>query len=511
MSLMTNNLKLHIIFRLWLLLTTLSFIPALEAQVTIEPGSFITLKEGGSLMIGTDLHIKSDGDSSGFFVDQTTDGDVTITGDITVERYMTADMWHNVASPVSNETTSCFTGTNLVFWYDETLILNNWNFGWVWDTLGSLTVFRGYDVYFAGSTVLVTYSATGAETLNTGAYNISITNTLSDPTETEPHKGWNLVGNPYPSPVDWLATGWDKSDINDAKYIWNGIDSIYTIFIGGGSPLEINGGTRFIPSNQGFWVQATQTGTFGIQNSVRLGDMTGTPDFYKLKPVDYPLVSLVASGNNRSDEVVIRFIEGTTEGFDLNYDASKLFSFAEAVPQLGIHSGKQVLALNTLPQISDNLMVLLDFLCGKAGYYTIGLSARTNLDPAVKVYLKDEWEQKLFDLTKNSVYKFYHEPANNKNRFKVYFNPSSDIINNITPESYFSVYAEKNMITILKNTEEKVSANMTVYNMLGQPLCSKTIGNDDKSSFSVNFSPGYYIVSILSNQQAYNSKILITY
>ena len=54
---------------------------------------------------------------------------------------------------------------------------------------------------------------------------------------------------------------------------------------------------------------------------------------------------------NRSDEVVIRFIEGTTDGFDLNLDASKLFSFNEDVPQLSIKSGKQVLAINTLPQI----------------------------------------------------------------------------------------------------------------------------------------------------------------
>ena len=424
---------------------------------------------------------------------------------------MTADKWHNVASPVSNENTSCFTGTNLIFWYDETLILNDWNFGWVWDTLGPLTVFRGYDVYFAGSPVMVTYHATGSQTLNTGAYNISITNTLSDPTETEPHKGWNLVGNPYPSPCDWLASGWNKSNINDAKYIWNGIDSIYTIFIGGGVPIGINGGTRFIPSNQGFWVQAIQTGSFGIQNSVRLGDMTGTPDFYKLKPVDYPLASLVASGNNKSDEVVIRFIEGTTEGFDLNYDASKLFSPSPNVPQISLKAGNQILALNTLPELKDNLEVLMNFQCGKAGYYKINLNKRTNLDINTKLYLKDELEQKIINLTADSSYGFYHEPLNNKNRFKVYFNPSSDIINNITPESYYSVYTKKNIITILKNTEEQVSANMTVYNMLGQPLCSKTLGNADKSSFSVNFPTGYYIVSIISDQRTSNSKILITY
>ncbi|HPI85400.1 MAG TPA: hypothetical protein PLR01_03440, partial [Bacteroidales bacterium] len=137
------------------------------AQVSISPGTWITVKEGGSLYIGTDLHIKSTADSSGYFVDQTIDGDVTITGDITVDRYMAPDIWHNVASPVSNETSACFTGTDLVYWYDETQIWNDWNFGWVWytgATGGPLTVFRGYDVFFPDNPVTVNYSATGKKT-----------------------------------------------------------------------------------------------------------------------------------------------------------------------------------------------------------------------------------------------------------------------------------------------------------------------------------------------------------
>jgi len=294
------------------------------------------------------------------------------------------------------------------------------------------------------------------------------------------------------------------------KYIWDGANDIYTIFVGGGSPIGINGGTRFIPSNQGFWVQAQHTGSFGIQNSVRLGDMTGTPDYYKLKPLDYPLVSLVAKGNDRSDEVIIRFLEGTTEGFDLNYDALKLFSFAESVPQLCIPSGKQILALSSLPGIRENLEVDLDFLCGIAGYYSISLSQRSNLDPGVKVYLKDKRDQKFIDLTKNSVYQFYHDPLNDKSRFEILFNPSADLLYDFSSGSYYSVYTDKNIITIIKNTNKPLSANMTVYNMLGQPVFKRNIGSDEKSIFTVNFTAGYYIVSIINDEFTTSSKILIT-
>jgi len=512
-----NKVKHHIIFTCWLILPVLISMPAATAQFSIGPGTWVTVKEGGSMMIDTDLHIKSVEDSSGYFVDQTTDGDVTITGDITVERYMTPDVWHNVASPVSDETSSCFTGTDLVFWYDEAQIWNDWNFGWVWytgTTGGPLMVFRGYDVFFDTDPVTVDYLATGTETLNTGAYfyGVTLTDPAPNPFEIPSHKGWNLIGNPYPSPVDWLAaSGWDKSDINDAKYIWDGIDSIYTIYIGGGSPDSINGGTRFIPSNQGFWVQSVvPSGTVGINNAVRVGDITGTPDFYKLEPADYPLVSLIASGNNRSDEAVIRFIAGTSEGFDVNYDASKLFSPSLNVPQISIKAGNQVFALNTLPQIKDDLCVILNFQCGKGGYYKICLTKRTYLDYNTEVYLKDELEQTIINLTKDSAYRFFHDPENNKSRFKIYFNPSADILNNITPESYFTVFAEKNIITILKNTVRHVSGNIAVYTLLGQPICREALGNNDKSSISVNAPTGYYIVSIITKQHVSNSKILIS-
>jgi hypothetical protein len=488
--------------------------PVSEAQLSIGPGTYITLKEGGSLMIGTDLHIKSVQDSSGYFVDQTIGGDVTITGNITVDRYMTANVWHNVASPVSNETSSCFTGTDLVFWYDETQVLNDWNFGWIWyygATGGPLDIFRGYDVYFNNNPVTVNYYASGAGGLNTGSYTIPVYFTNSVPGYDPKYKGWNLLGNPYPSPVDWLAaTGWNKSDINDAKYIWNGVDSIYTIFIGGGSPYGINGGTRFIPSNQGFWVQSVvASGTVGINNAVRVGDITGTPDYYKLKPADYPLVSLIASGNNRSDEVIIRFIAGTTEGFDINYDASKLFSPSPNVPQIFLNAGNQAFALNTLSQIKDNLCVLLSFQSGKAGLYHITLTDRTNLDLSVKVYLKDELDQKISDLTKETTYGFYHDPSNAAGRFKVYFNPSEDIINDTAPGSYFSVYSEGNLITIVRNTTQNIRGKIFIYNMLGQPVHEETLGNHQISSIYVDFPTGYYIVDIITDQRVYNSKILV--
>jgi hypothetical protein len=486
----------------------------LQAQFSIGPGGWVTIKEGSTLMIGSDFHIKSIAGSSGYLVDQTIDGDVTITGNITVDRYLTPDVWHNVASPVSNEASSVYAGTDLVFWYNESLILNDWNFGWVWyygATGGPLVVFRGYDVLFYTNPVTINYQASGSGTLNTGAYSITVINTSSTPSEIPSHKGWNLAGNPYPSPVDWLASsGWNKASINDAKYIWDGANDIYTIFIGGSSPMGINGGTRFIPSNQGFWVQSVvASGSFEINNATRIGDITGTPDFYKLAPIDYPMVSLLAEGYGHGDEAVVRFIEGTTPGFDINFDASKLYSLNPNVPQLTVRNGKQALALNTLPEITTNLAIDLSFRCAREGLYTIRLAPRTILDDRTRLYLRDDLLGKVINLKADSVYSFYHEPANPENRFKLYFNPYEDVINNVNQDDWFSVYSSGNTITILRNTNRELSGQINICNILGQPIWQQRIGTDDKSIIQLNGPSGYYVVSITTDGYVCNTKVLI--
>ena len=457
-----------------------------------------------------DLLIESVPGSSGYFVDYSTVSGLLVTDDILVERYMTENRWHNVASPVSNENTTAFSSsTDLIFYYDNSLIGNDWNFGWVWYTAGSLSVFTGYDVYFYDNPVTVTYHATGAETLNTGTY---ATNVFVTSTDTVPsHNSWNLVCNPYPSPVDWqINPGWNKSDINNAKYIWDGGDSIYTIYIGDPAPGGLNGGTQYIPSNQGFWVQAEVDGIFGINNACRVATMVATPDFYKSGDLyDYPLLSLIATGNDKSDEAVIRFIEGTTEGFDLNYDASKLFSPSELVPQISLKYKNQYFALNTLPLLYDGLEVQLNFQCGRAGEYKISLSERTNLDELTSVWLKDKLLQKITCLTTDSSYTFYHDPGNNAERFTIYFNPSEDIIKSITPENWFSIYSYKNVITVIKNTISNVTGEIHIYNMVGQPVITRSLSGENEVKIQAVLPTGYYVICIITDTYFKSEKVLI--
>ncbi len=498
-------MKLKLLIILFLLSSTW----LVKAQLTINPGGFITINPTGSMYVGTNLHINSDASGSGYWVDRTTGNDVAISGTIDIERYMDEGGWHNTSAPINNAVSSVFTGTDLVFYYDETIILNDWNFGWVWHT-GTLDVMKGYDVYTPSSLLVNYYSSTGS-TLNSGNYTISVTRTDVSNGESESHKGWNLIGNPYPSPVDWLEeTGWNKTDINDAKYIWNPANNNYTIFIGGSNPTGVNGGTQFIPSNQGFWVQAMHNGTLEINNACRTGSMPSTPDFYKSEEMTSHEFRITATGNGYQDETLIRFIPTASNDFDINQDACKLFSPFDSIPQIYTMAGNNALAINSLPVLFHGLKVPLSFYGKTQGYFTLFIDEKADFFKTNRVVLLDIKEKKSIDLNKEKHYTFYHIPGYNAHRFVVWFNPPDEWPDSFAPDTWFSVTASGNTITIRRLTRTFHQTNLSVYNLLGQKVFTNKLSQSQTSDYTLNLPRGYYLVTLKTEHHLLTVKVYLS-
>lgn len=476
----------------------------IRAQVVINPGSALTVKDGTALFVGTTLTLRSNSAKSGFLVDQTMGNGVGITGSIAVERYLSANAWHNVSAPLSNANSSLFTGTDLVFRYDETQVLNDWNFGWMWHT-GALNAMQGYDV-FLPSTITVTYSSANPADLNTGNYDIGVTRTNIADGETESHKGWNLVGNPYPSPVDWLAaSGWNKSAINDAKYIWNELSQVYSIFLGGGNPIGLNGGTQFIPSNQGFWVQAMQNGLITINNSARVGQLVATPDYYKASGTDWPTLSLVASGNGFSDETIVRFIAGASDGFDQDLDAAKLFSPSLAVPQLASVMENNFFAINAMDRILPALAVPLYFSANIDGEYTLRVRPVSTIPADVVYVIRDKKLGLSHPLSKDSVLVFNYRTNDDPRRFSLVFEPDQQGIT--SKASDFSVFSQEGGFTIVHKPGTPVEVNISLYNILGQLVSSDMITMTTTYASKPFLPKGCYIVQLAVGEQRFQHKV----
>ena len=144
-------------------------------------------------------------------------GTGTISGNVTMQRYLPSGFGYKYfSSPFQASTVFEFDDDmNLsasfptFYGYDE----NRTSSGWInyTDPAGVLNPMSGYAVNFGSGVAAKTVDVTGV--VNNGYLSRTLYN--HDSTYT---KGFNLVGNPYPSPIDWNTGGWTKTNIDNALY-----------------------------------------------------------------------------------------------------------------------------------------------------------------------------------------------------------------------------------------------------------------------------------------------------
>ena len=304
-----------------------------DGQLTVNS----TLENNGSLTI------ESNSAGTGSLIHSTDNVNATIQRYITGSTSLSAMTYHLVSVPLtqaSSPTSNLFLGSYL-YYFDETQ--NSADNGWVnmgTSTTNPLTVTRGYMIYYpAGSNT--TYSFTGP--MNNG----SLTATTSYTTTAGAvNKGFNLVPNPYPSAIDWEASAWTKTNIDNAIYVWNsGVSTTnYASYINGSST---NGGSRYIAPGQSFFVHANALSpALTMDNNVRLHNSVS---FLKNDSILPDLLKIHADAVGASDEIVVRFADGATAGFDSQWDAFKMSGGTNAPQLYSVTADSISLAINSLP------------------------------------------------------------------------------------------------------------------------------------------------------------------
>jgi hypothetical protein len=379
--------------------------------------------------------------------------------------------WHMISSPIPNAVSGLFTGLYLQR-HDETT--NAWTD--IISTTDPLNVGQGYALY---NTVAGTHKALFDGSFNTGIQALTL---------TDNSQGWNAVGNPYPSAIDWdAALGWTKTNVADATYVEN--NGLWASYIAG---VGTNGGNQFIAPGQGFFVECTGGGgggALGMTKDIRTLDK---PAY--LKDSDPQLVRLQVQGNKRTDESVIRFNENATAGFDYNFDARKFFATEESIPEIW-SSDNGGMSINTLPSTE---MVALSFKCNVGGFYTI---SATETGEFAMVELEDLVTGTFTDLLKES-YTFKHELLNSENRFVVHFKPLfvgenfADMIN---------IYSDNHVVYV--SVPAQTTGSVKVYNLLGQEAAS-TVITDLITRITLDNS-AYYIIEVISDGSVVTKKVFV--
>jgi trimeric autotransporter adhesin len=400
----------------------------------------------------------------------------TVTGSAIVNRAIVGGEWHLISSPVSDAMTiATFSGKYLQKHTESTNAYTDISLP---DEL--MVPEKGYALFNAAG-----FTASFAGTLNTGPQSFNTTAV----TYSSPNGGWNLVGNPYPSSIDWLAaTGWTKTGVNNATYIHVN-NATWAQFVGG---VSTNGGSRYIAPCQGFFVQATAAGTLGMTDDIRVHNPT---TFFKESDETVPnLVRLEVSGNAYKDEAVIRFLPEASAEFDGNYDAHKFYGDVAEAAQI-YSLGNIPLAINTLPQANE---VPVGVHAGTGGTYTI---AATEINDLPIVSLEDTKTGIFTDLLSGS-YTFTFEPGENEVRFLLHLGTTgiSDPAKSIT-----NIYSFKK--TAFIDLKDQAKGNIFIYNVAGQLVSTRAASKGMNEVKLPN--TGIYMVKVITAKSTMVKKIWI--
>ena len=207
-------------------------------KLTIPDDSYITVD--GNLVLNDTLLLEA---SSNGMASLITNGTVSGCYAKVQQHIPVQDEWHSVSSPVANEVSAVYTGIYVLDWSEPD---SSWSF--ISSNTHPLNVTEGYFVW-SSSDINSPLDVSFCGLLNTG--NQIVSNLTFNNNAGEGH-GWNLIGNPYPSVIEWDNT-WTSSGVDATIYVYNGSQYLIWNYNLGGYGTKGNG---FIPSTQGFWIKA---------------------------------------------------------------------------------------------------------------------------------------------------------------------------------------------------------------------------------------------------------------
>lgn len=335
----------------------------------------------------------------------------------------------------------------------------------------------------------VTISVVGA--LNQGNLSIPLSKGSSANQE------YNMVGNPYPSPVDIGTVIYNAKQagklVGSAFYVWNPY-----IGIGGGYitvPIGVGAASPYyIQANTAFQVRAAYNGaTLDFTESRKGADY----DVLVLKPAsEYVTLQVVDGAGHPWDYTRVAFNNSATTDVDDEYDAAKLSGSDLSFYSLSA-DGKP-LAIDARPY-SSNEVIPLGLSTSYAQQYTIRVEEAAI--PAGKtLYLNDKLMNKSIEVTQGSEYTFNVTTDNasqGENRFELSAKPAASVVKPVTVSLAPNPATDIVALTFAAPTAENLSVR--VMDVTGATVFSQHVGSTSSTTVNIplkNFAAGTYMVEV---------------
>jgi len=381
-----------------------------------------------------------------------------IIGNVTVQRFAPGGYtgWALLGTPISSALTlqswdddmpiSCvgcpdgYAGMVSIYTYDETkpgtydaaasyIPMTN--------ITNSISPNKGYWVYLgtgATATSPITIDVTGTVRKFNNAIPLTRTNTGSAPDD-----GWNLIHNPYPSPIRWSSLRNGNANVDNAIYGYNadlngGTGASVSYVNGVSSPAVGAGGIGdTIPMCQGFQVHCTANATLTALESYKVG---GNPAFLKMNQTTQvasiqPLLRFYLDGpTSFHDETALYMEAGATNNFDIEYDAIKMAGQDPSSPLIRFDNGVNEFQINGIDYITSSFSMPLKTTTGHTGTYTISLANFNSFPTGACISLYDTFNGVTTDLkTSNYVFTLNSTTTNARFIVNITINPLTILTN----------------------------------------------------------------------------------
>ena len=398
---------------------------------TINIEEILSSTSGSITQNGANVTLVSTSDNNAGAIKINSSSDYSyVSGDFTANRYYngTSDGWRMVAAPIKSATLSdwddefiycgitggtgnysyvnCGNFYN-VYSYDETTANPS-----IDDGLSEVTSL-GFSVANATGTLI--YTSSGATTLS-----VTGTPEFDDIAKsvTRNNAGWNLVANPYPSTIDWLAFTSENSNITgNVWYVYSADAATYL------------SNSTDIPHSQGFWINSSSSTNLNFSVSETVANQA---TFYKsTNGINLPLkLKLTNDVNSYFDFAYLKTGPNYSNGFESDADALKLFTPYPAYNANIYFLDDQGNSLDR-SSINNNVSedVFFDVKVGQfaLGNYTIQFQNLEQFMIGSCIQLEDLHNGVITNLRQDSSYTFASDTNAPSPRFKLQIDVDYDI------------------------------------------------------------------------------------
>jgi subtilisin-like proprotein convertase family protein len=394
---------------------------------------------------------------------------------------------------------------------------------------------RGKDQYLvtdpANNTVADEFKFTGIP--NNGGYSVSIQKSPNTGTGATVEHGYNLIGNPYPSNMDFVKfyyLGNNSNVINAKAWFWSNVTPVLTqsgssysgnnyatITLAGATPptTTVTSSTStgaYIPSKniklgQAFIVQAKNLGTnqtLTYDNTIRTNE-SGV--FFNNKGSAVSDVNrywlMLTTPENIVNTILVGHLDGATNNYDADYDA-ELLSVGDDSFYSKLNTRKlQIQARNNLLNTED--VIPLGAKYASSGAYQISLGYREGIFAAdQKIYLYDKLNNLYTDLTAQN-YTFTANKGLDESRFEIVYKNKEILAADGGKKSEFEVYRDGESFVVKSSRK---LGRVELYDAGGKLIMVKTT-SEKEIRFDLNAAiSGMYIIKADNDGNVKTKKIM---